>query len=493
MNNLGTMNESGSSKVFKGLRSQSVITILLAVIQLVYFSLMSRLLTKEVFGIFAVITAITAILTEISNAGLGSAVIQKKNVSSVFINTAFTLSAIIGSFFSILLALLAKPLSQYLIGDNELIIPFCIMAVSLFFSTVNSITYAMFMRRLNFFMYGCAQITSLFFSSLVGVIMAYRGTGVYSLIMAIFLNAFGLFIITFYKERKNIHFGIKKQFIKEILSYGGWLTASGVVRSLYNQMDRLITTKWISIALLGTYTRASGFVVNITSNVNSIFDTILFPIISGIQDDKERLKASYVKAADLIFVMSFPFCFTMILMADPIIRIFLGENWLDTMTLFRIVSLSILIHPFCRIGDSFFRSIGIVKQYFMVRVAICAMSIVLIYIGCRYAGILGLAISYVISRVFDAIIKMTILNYHIGVSAADLLRRPVINFLLVFFAFVLSFIPNCYSESVVTSILSSVFFVTILLVGMLVRPKIFGETVYTYLYCPIKKNVLTKC
>lgn len=487
------MNESGSSKVFKGLRSQSIITFLLAVIQLVYFSLMSRLLTKEVFGIFAVITAITAILTEISNAGLGSAVIQKKSVTNVFINTAFTLSAIIGSFFSILLALLAKPLSQYLIGDNELTIPFCIMAGSLFFSAVNSITYALFMRRLNFFMYGCAQITSLFFSSIVGVTMAFRGAGVYSLIMAIFLNAFSLFLITFFKERKNLHFGIKKHYIKEILSYGGWLTASGIVRSLYNQMDRLLTTKWISIALLGTYTRASGFVINITSNVNSIFDTILFPIISGIQDDKERLKASYIKAADLVFVMSFPFCFLMILMADPIIRIFLGENWLDTMTLFRIVSLSILIHPFCRIGDSFFRSIGIVKQYFTVRVVICAMSIVLIYLGCKYAGILGLAIAYVASRVFDAIIKMTILNFHIGVSAAALLRRPAMNFLLIFFVFVISFIPNYYSESVVSSILSSVIFVVLLLVGLIVRPRIFGETVYTYLYCPIRKKILSKC
>ena len=66
------MSETNSSKVFKGLRVQTLVTVSQVVIHLAYFSIMSRLLSKEDFGYFGIITAVTYILSEISNAGLGA-------------------------------------------------------------------------------------------------------------------------------------------------------------------------------------------------------------------------------------------------------------------------------------------------------------------------------------------------------------------------------------------------------------------------------------
>lgn len=70
-----------SSRIFKSLKSQTIITVFLVIIQLSYFSIMSRLLDKEEFGLFAIVTAVNIVLSEISHAGLGPAVIQKKDAS----------------------------------------------------------------------------------------------------------------------------------------------------------------------------------------------------------------------------------------------------------------------------------------------------------------------------------------------------------------------------------------------------------------------------
>ena len=54
--------ESESSKVFQGLTQQTIITIIYAVIQLLYFSVMSRLLDKEDFGYYGIISALSRFL-----------------------------------------------------------------------------------------------------------------------------------------------------------------------------------------------------------------------------------------------------------------------------------------------------------------------------------------------------------------------------------------------------------------------------------------------
>ena len=65
--------------LFKGLSVQTLVTITMGVLELIFFAVMSRLLTKADFGYFAALSGIMAIFMSISEAGLGSSVIQKKN------------------------------------------------------------------------------------------------------------------------------------------------------------------------------------------------------------------------------------------------------------------------------------------------------------------------------------------------------------------------------------------------------------------------------
>ena len=478
--------ESESSKVFQGLTQQTIITIIYAVIQLLYFSVMSRLLDKEDFGYYGIISALSFILMEISNAGLGAAIIQKKETSREFINTAFTLSVLFGIFFMSLLVLISGKLSLILTQSDFLEFPLCIMACTLFFSTIGSVAQALFMKELQFLRFGIIKITVSIFSSIAGIVMAYIGIGIYSLVISIFSNFFLQAMISYVCKYRYLGFGIDTHSIKSLLSYGGWLSASGVIRSVNEQMDRLITTRWLPIVLLGAYTRVSGFVIHVSDNFNSIFDTILFPILSGIQDDKEKLRSSYMKSSDLVFLMSMVFCFSMILSSEVIIYFFLGEKWLDTATVFEIISISLLFHPFGRIGDSFFRSIGIVRQYFCVRMVVCVLSVVFISIGCLANGIIGLAFAYVCSRFLDLIIKMYILNGYVGISFITLLYNSGRNFAMIGMMFLVAFCVKELLPSIIGNCMALLVFILLLAIIALLRPKSYGETFYDYIFVKIK-------
>lgn len=76
ISNYSQTNQNVTSKALKGVHSQTAILAIKGILALAYFSMMSRLLNPDYFGYFALLTAITTILTSLSEAGLGSAVIS---------------------------------------------------------------------------------------------------------------------------------------------------------------------------------------------------------------------------------------------------------------------------------------------------------------------------------------------------------------------------------------------------------------------------------
>ena len=110
---------SNTQKAVKGLSSQTIVTIAFGVVEIVSFSIMSRLLTKEDFGLFAAVSAIIVVFSSISEAGLGAAIVQRKNLDKRFTNNVFSLSLIMGLVLTLLLVFLSGVLSTAILGEGN--------------------------------------------------------------------------------------------------------------------------------------------------------------------------------------------------------------------------------------------------------------------------------------------------------------------------------------------------------------------------------------
>lgn len=122
--------QSNSQKVIRGVSSQTLVTLGMGVTEVIVFSIMSRLLSKEDFGLYASISAITVIFGSLSEAGIGSALIQKKDPNIDYVNTSFTISFILGSLFSFLLFFLSGLFSKVILTES-LKLPLMIMSITI--------------------------------------------------------------------------------------------------------------------------------------------------------------------------------------------------------------------------------------------------------------------------------------------------------------------------------------------------------------------------
>lgn len=405
---------SKTNTFLKGISVTTVFTIATGVMGVVYFAVMSRLLSKTDFGYFAALTGMMTVISSIADAGLGSAIIQKKDADKDFISTAFTMSFILGlsCFFVVFFG---ASLFAHLVADDYLTTPIRIMSVTLLFNSFTSVANAQLYRNLKFKRIGTIQFVSNILNTALSVALAIKGFGLYAMIAYASFGPFLTMILLYTTSAKVPRLHIRRDYAKGIFSFGGWLTLSVICNKIATYIDRLVLPKMTSVEILGEYTRPASFTSNLTGALTDIMDKVLFPMLSEIQDNRPAAISIFYRATELLNSFSVILGCVLFFNAELIIRIFFGNEWLDLAPVMQIVSLTSVFFIDTQLVDCFFRSLNFVKTGFFIRLFALFWNIICICWGAKY-GVLGIAVSLAFANISVIILKMIVLNKQLGAS-----------------------------------------------------------------------------
>ena len=473
------MENSSGNKLISGLSIQTFITVSTAVLQIVVFSIFSRLLGREDFGYYAAITGVISILSSISDAGIGSSLIQKKNVTDLYRSTAFSLSLAFG-IIAALINLCLSPVISELIADKTIIKPLQILSVSIVMYSLQGYCVSSLRKELKFKTVGLCKLSSYTIASGVGILLAIKNVGLYSLVIMTLLDSILYMLFLFGKTKlPSIVFNFNDA--KKIISFGGWLTLGVIVTSISNQLDKIILGRRIGVKALGEYNRPAGFISNSISMANTIFDIVLFPILSTFQDSKEHFKALLKRSISLLSAFGNIFSFMLCFNSPLIIIIFFGYKWIDLLPVMRIVSLGASFMMLNTLCDCFFRSFNLVRNGFYIRLTGLIIWIILIILGSSY-GFVGVAFAVLFSNFSITTMKILYLCHKSETKVIDLIKvsllsyRPSLPILFIGLFFLL--FPN----NMFYLILQLIVMTLSIIILMIQYPKFFGEEYMNLLY-----------
>lgn len=398
------MPTSNSQKVLKGISSQTIVTLVLGVVEIGSFSIMSRLLTKEDFGYYAAVTAIAAIFSALSETGIGSAIVQRKDLTKKYIDNAFTLSLVIGLILMFALILCSGPMARAVV-DEKLQIPLMLISVTLLMHCLSSVNLSLMQRKLQFFRMGLINLISLILTTVVAIVFALNGFGFYAILAKAVLASFLTLVISYFFAHTKFHLAFDKDTIKAIFSFSGWGMLGVLFRNFAQQADKLLMSQLLSVSALGSYNRPKEFISQISSKLNGIFDSALFPVLSTVQDNKQSLGNAYKKSLYYMNIFSMVLCCLFVFNAPLIVRIFFGEEWLNLVPIFQILSIALIFNIDARLADCYLRSLALMKQQFFFRVFETVFKVVGLIIGAQY-GLIGVAWSVLITDFIMICIKM---------------------------------------------------------------------------------------
>lgn len=476
---------SNTQKVVKGMSSQTLVTIVLGVVEIVSFSIMSRLLTAEDFGYYAAITAITAIFATFSETGIGSAIVQQKELTKRYIDNAFTISLIFGLIISIALFSLSGVLSRS-VADITMRLPLMLMSATLLLHCLTSVNTSLMHRKRQFFKIGSIKLVSLVITTVVAIWLAYKGYGYYAIIIKAVLGSVITYFMSLIMCKTHFGFALDKETFKRIFSFSGWLMASAFFKHLAHQVDRLLMPRLLSVSALGSYNRPKDFIEQISNKLNDIFDTALFPVLSGIQDNKGALKSAYQRSMSLMNIFGLLLTLGFLFNSGLIIRVFFGEQWIHLKSVMMVISCSLLFNVDGRLADCYLRSLAMTKQQFFFRVFEFLLKTIGVLIGVKW-NIIGVAASVVITNFIAKIVKIVYIGWKIDVST-----KECINLILTSWRYSICLLPVCIAAIILLpnswggDISMAVIFVVTSAVIFILMPGFVGKNYEQEIYSKIK-------
>ena len=305
---------------------------------------LARLLLPSDYGLVGMLAIFLAISQTFVDSGFSSALIQKKNRTDTDYSTAFFFNIGIGLFFYLILFFTA-PLIAKFYNIPELNSLTKVIGLNVFITSLAVVQRAKLTIKLDFKTQAKASLTSVFIGGCVGIAMAYKGYGVWALVVQSLLrnglNTLFLWLLSKWMPKAVF----SKSSFKELFSFGSKLLGAGLLNTIFQNIYLLVIGKLFSASELGFYTRAQQFQKMPSQNITSIIQRVTFPVLSSIQDDDEKLIKAYSNFIRLSAFVVFPLMIGLAVVAEPLIRLILTEKWMPTVPLLQLLCIAGMLYP----------------------------------------------------------------------------------------------------------------------------------------------------
>lgn len=367
-------------------------------IQLGTTGLLARLLLPKDFGLVA-ITSIFIALSEIFvQGGFAFSLIQKNNPDIEEYSTVFYSNIVLSIFFYSIIIIFANAIGNFY---DETALPSLIRvsALLLIINAAATIPVTVLKKELRMKELAKYRLIGNIISGAIAIILAYKGAGVWSLVVRSFIQSSFFLVLTLYKSRwvPTLEYSIRK--LGFLFNFSSKIFLGQIIDSIYTNIYYAVIGKYYNSTTLGYYYQADKIKsLSISSITSSIFQ-VLFPSFSLLEQNTLKLKKSFLVIVENISCIIFPLLFGIIISAQMIIRVLLSTKWLPAVPFLQLLIISALFLPFNAIMSTLIMSIG--KSEINLKIELISKIIASLFIiwgiGIGiYAMITGIIISYLI-------------------------------------------------------------------------------------------------
>ena len=338
------MEESLKNKTVKGLGWSALDNAAQYGIQFVIGIVLARLLSPDDYGLLGLTGIFTVICTALVGGGFSNALIRKKDATDDDYNTAF----ICNLGMSLLLYAVTFPCAP-LIADffsrEELTPLIRVSSLGLIIGALAMVQRTRLTKRIDFKTQTKITLVSSTVSGIVGIGMALMGFGVWSLVaqqlMSHALRTIQLYVYNRWLPR--LRFSIES--FHDLFDFGWKLMVTALLDAVWKELYQVVVGKFYSPATLGQYTRAQHYSRLFSRNLTSVMDRVTYPVLSSIQDDKERMVSAYRRIIRTSMFITAVAMFSLGAVSEPLIYCMIGPKWHEASTYLPFICISSSLYP----------------------------------------------------------------------------------------------------------------------------------------------------
>ena len=338
------MSESLKKKTVRGTFWSAVDSVSSQGVTFLVGLVLARLLTPHEYGLIGYIMILVAVFNSIVDSGFSNALIRKKDAGETDYSTAFIFNLAVSLVMVAAMILVAGPFSRFF-KEPQLVPLVRVMSVIVVINALALIQRTRLVKSVDFKTQTKASLTSSVASGAVGLAMAFCGLGVWSLvgqqISRQLINTVCLWILNKWKPTWQFSWSS----FRELFGFGWKLLVSGLIDTVWKEIYQLVIGKFYSTSTLGQYTRGKQFSDIFSSNMTSIVQRVSYPVLSSIQDERERMKEGYRKIIRTTMLASFVLLFGLSAVAESLLTVLIGPQWKEAAHYLQIICFTASLYP----------------------------------------------------------------------------------------------------------------------------------------------------
>jgi PST family polysaccharide transporter len=396
------------------------------ILKLIYLAVLARLLTPNDFGLVAMVTAVTGVFDLFTSAGLSSATIQRQEISREQISQLFWVNIAVGLVLAVACAASASSVAGFY-RDPRLYWVVVAMAPGFLVNAAGVQHSALLQRDLRYVTLSTIDTLSQLCSTILGIAFALAGFGYWALVIATLslpvVSTGSYWLATRWLPnlpRRGVE-------IRSMLTFGGTITFNGLVVYIGYNLEKVLLGRFWGADALGLYTRAIQLINLPISSTNSAVGGVFFSVLSRLQDSPAKFRSFFLKGLSVVMAATMPATLFAALFADDIVAVMLGTHWTGSVTVFRLMTPTILVCGIINPLGWVLLSTGRQKRSLQVGLVIAPLVMCSYLIGLPY-GPTGVAFCYSAAMLLWLFPHVAWCLHGMPISVSDLARvvaRPL--------------------------------------------------------------------
>jgi O-antigen/teichoic acid export membrane protein len=392
------------------------------VVNLALSIILARLLDPSAYGVIGLTVLFTMLVSTFMDGGLSTALIQKKDICEDDRTSVFLMN-IVFSFFLGLLLIVVSPWIAEFYKQSILISILKEQAMILFIGSFGIVHGVLLGRNSQFKQLAFIGCIVSFIQGVCGVLFAYFGYGVWSLIHSALIGTCLRVMLYWHLSHWCPHGRFRFSSIRSILKFSLNILGCKLMVDIYQNLYSVIIGRFFSVTELGYYDKASSLRMLPVRVMTGMVNRVTYPLFSRLQDDKIALLTGLRITIRGTMFFSAGGLILLALIADPLIPLLLTEKWNPSVPFLRIFSVGGILIPVSAIYFMVLQAQGFSNLNFRLEFIRMVLGCFSIFIALPF-GVIGLAwttVALAIASYFlNAWYNVKILEYSWRLQAVDI-------------------------------------------------------------------------
>lgn len=313
-------------------------------IQFILQVILARLLDPKDYGVLSLMVIFTTLANVFIQNGFNTSLVQNKDVTEEDYSSVFWVSLVIATGIYLIL-FFAAPLIARFYEMPTLVAPFRVLCLMLFPGAYNSVQLAKVSRAMDFKKVFYSNVVGILVAGVIGIAMAAMGAGLWALVAQTLLNVLIACLVMAFTVKWHPTLVINMERVKVLFSYGWKLLVSGLMDTLYQNIQSLVIGKKYNSDTLAFYERGKQFPQYGINAINSAVQSVLLPAMAAEQDDVAKVKAMTRNSVMLSSYILFPAMAGLAAVAPALVELLLTPKWLECVPYMQICCISFAFYP----------------------------------------------------------------------------------------------------------------------------------------------------